>query len=130
MLRVLVTYDGNLTATAKAINCIAGFKKVPGKTLSWTKGPNPAKSSKKKKNPGGRPYSKEFDAEVWGEVVICALDSAEEVEELKVIANTAYSYEVFRMAAKRVQDRNEKWSKDPLTKNLKFSDKWIWGLIW
>ena len=97
--------------------------KVPGKTVSWTKGPNLAK---KKKNPGGRPYSKEFDTEVRGEVGICAaLDSAEEVEELKVIANTAYSYEVFRMAAKRVHDRDKKWSKDPLTKNLKLSDKWI-----
>ena len=56
--------------------------------------------------------SHEFDTQVWGEVVIVALDNSEDVEKMKIVANTAYSYEVFRMAARRVFDRNSKW-KDP-----------------
>jgi hypothetical protein len=67
-----------------------------------------------------------------------AADS-EVISNLRVLANVAYSYDVIRTCARTVRDRpyyddkgsriDSKWKHDKRTRDLKFSDKWIWGAL-
>ena len=49
-------------------------------------------------------------------------------ESMKVLANVAHSYEMFRATAKRVQTLPQ-WKKDAKVQALKFTDKWVKRLL-
>lgn len=87
-----------------------------------------------KKKTLGRPVDAQFEQEVWDE---CIFWHVNDKKESVILANCAYSYEVIRKCAERVQDRVykvegvhvRKWRACPRTKDLKFSNKWIWRAL-
>ena len=97
MLRLLVSLDGNQAACAKAVQLIPEFEKVDQSMISrWQKKAVNTTNFEaeeraldrrtkdgfrkvKTNHAGGRPVSHEFDTQVWGEVVIVALDNSEDV---------------------------------------------------
>ncbi|KAJ1398127.1 hypothetical protein B484DRAFT_458577 [Ochromonadaceae sp. CCMP2298] len=74
----------------------------------------------------GRPVSLAFELEVIDEVILTEMNSK---KELVVIANVAFSYESFQLAAYRVRSRSEVYQQDKRVNTLKFSMKWVWDLL-
>ena len=65
---------------------------------------------------GGRPYSAEFE-----QAVIQQLFSGD--------SNPTITYEGVRTAGIRVRENIPEFQTNPLTKDLKFSDKWVRGFL-
>eukprot|EP01038_Epipyxis_sp_PR26KG_P016085 gene16085-21848_t len=118
-------------------------KLTPKTILRWKKKFDESSSNNnKKKKTIDRPYCEEFDKEVFDECIFVQVRGANgDEQELVVTANVAYSYEVIRQCACNVHNRAyatkigkqlsiiNKWKEHPLTKHLKFTNKWIWGVL-
>ena len=52
-----------------------------------------------------------------------------ETEKEKVVANIGFSYATYIQAAETVLREDPAWLQHPQVKKLKFSPKWVWGLL-
>jgi hypothetical protein len=124
VIKIFETLPGLCQEKLRVINGICGYEKIRKKNITdWLK-------SKKR---AGRQVSREFEREVGGELIlyrVMKIDDVNKSEQAEILANSIYSYECVRCAAKNVFARNkEKWEKERLVKELKFSDKWVSGFL-
>lgn len=121
--QIIEIYDsyenGSKHAAMAMINSINGYEHVTRKSISKWKSALRRPTVKKTR---GKKANGEFEDLVMQEyTLVAAIDSA------------AYSYKIIRSCAERVRNRAydgvHKFQTDPLTKNLKFSDKWVVGLL-
>jgi hypothetical protein len=78
----------------------------------------------------GSPVNEAFEAAVINKLIILKLTERDEegkVKDIEVIANAAFSYELFKVAAEEVRKRPE-FVNDELLKELKFSNGWVYRL--
>eukprot|EP01038_Epipyxis_sp_PR26KG_P014504 gene14504-19471_t len=108
--------------------------------LDWKKKLNKSSNDVKKKKMG-RPVCGEFEKEVFDECNLSRVKQSNSEQKVLVAADGTYTYDVIRQCAYNVYNRsyaikngNEisfhlKWQEHPLTKSLKFTNKWIWGAL-
>lgn len=97
----------------------------------------------------GRPVSEDFEWEVLNECVLYKIANAASdpstidkeclQEQWLVEVNVTYSYEVVRICAEKVRKYSylkadgtgmeQKWKECPLTRDLQFSNKWVWNFL-
>jgi hypothetical protein len=125
IIKLFQTLQGLNSERLLAINKISGYEKIKKKNIDeWIK-------SQKKRS--GRKISNEFERDVAGELIlyrVMELPDGNMADQAEILANSIYSYECVRTAAKNVYARNKsRWDSDPLVNRLKFTDKWVHGFL-
>lgn len=72
----------------------------------------------------GRKINKEFEAEIISRLIIGKLTQSKSME---VIANCAFNYDCFKLAAKKAREMS-KFKDEKALKDLTFRNKWIFNL--
>ena len=113
---------GSQNTRINAIRSISGYEKLQYKYL---------KGWMENKIRGGRPICLEFEQQVASKLILCNISAAGSAEgdNLEIIANVIYSYDIVRQAALSIRNTGQRWRENSSTKNLKFSDKWVRGFL-
>lgn len=140
----LASMFSHVTGAVRVINKLLGYENVTTTMITrWRRrfkegGEGMKSNSNKTRKFMGRPVDRQFEQEVWDE---CIFSYVNDKKESVILANCAYSYEVIRQCAKIVQGRTykatttrdgvyvKKWMENTKTKDLKFSNKWIWRAL-
>jgi hypothetical protein len=114
----------------RSINAIPGWEKVGRANVRrWLKIAAAAAADPDAEPVAkGRPVNASFEKAVVNNLMFAIVSEVYGEEQLQVVANTAYSYETIRSAAKLVQAEPE-WSDVPGVQNLKFSDDWVHSFL-
>jgi hypothetical protein len=100
-----------------------GFEKVnPSMAHKWKK--------KKQRRKSGPKVDDEFEQEVKDQLIFTSAEKIKDKAQSMVVANVAYSYDIIKQAARKVQ-RQEKFQnkEDGKAKGLKFTNPWIVGWL-
>lgn len=109
------THKGNYSACERWLSTQLRWKSVTRKMMrSW-------QVSKAKSKPG-RKVDTDFEKSVLSRLIFTVLESTNDRQRARVVANVAHSYDVIRRAALDVQ-KQPGWSQ--AVQNLKISDGWI-----
>jgi hypothetical protein len=111
----------SLASALRIINATVGFEKVSRANLQrWAHADAEQPEPRRK----GRPVNVDFEKEVIGHLMFTMTSTVDGVEQFQVVANTAYSYDIIRHAAKDIKDKDE-WKDIANVKDLTFSNCWV-----
>ena len=102
---------------AKALHQTAGYESVQGRQLtSWAKaGPQRKRGPKR---------NEDFRSAVLDQLIYTQVQDVNSADSVAVLANVAYTYEIIKLAAERVQQFPE-YADDAKVQKLKFTHPWI-----
>jgi hypothetical protein len=113
---------GSQRRTLALLKGETGYQTLGKATLrSWVNASAAGSSSKRRR---GRPVNHAFEEAVLSNLLYKELVKVGEVEQVQVIANATYSYDVVREAALLTR-MEAPWAGDPKIQKLKFSNKWV-----
>lgn len=81
-------------------------------------------------HPGPKPNA-EFEQAALDELIITAVAECADQEQMEVVCNVCYSYDIVRTILKKVYDSDPKWECDPVVGKLKqpFTQKYIFSFL-
>ena len=104
------------------------------KDLKWSHIGRWIQSAKIEKEKTGPKVNEEFEKAVWSRLLIAIkrqvfdVDSRKTIDEIKVLYNVTYSYEIIIEAATKEQ-KLEQWTNDEKIQALKFSSGWVHNFL-
>ena len=118
--RIIRIYDliNNKTKAIKFLQAICGYHEIYERKIKRWKSPV--------KKPMGRPISQEFESEVLDEYKGLFPHTELSGDNLRLCGHLVLNREYFNADSGAME---KKWLKDTRTRNLKFSYKWIKGMV-
>jgi len=117
-LKLLDEYGGNQSATVRKMRTIAGYGEITRQHLiRWSK-------PKAAPNALGRKVEAQFERDVLDNLMFSVMRDVDGEQQLMVVANTAYTYETIRDAAREAQ-KAAAWQANEKVGKLQFSNKWV-----
>jgi hypothetical protein len=123
ILAVYHATNSNKTATLRILHKKSGYEKVGRRHIyRWLKeGVNP-------KPRCGRKVNEPFERAVLGHLLFTVLEKVDDVENARIVANIAHSYEIIKRAATTTQ-KEAPWASDAKIQKLQFSNPWVSGFL-